>query len=68
MSSTPQEILNEKLKQEFDMTYSENDLLTEFCEEFGIILTPETIDNYNEEDFEDFKESKFEEYKEMRLN
>ena len=60
------EMFNDALWSEFEMAYSDSDLLTEFCEENQIILTPETADGYDEEDFQEFKQHKFYEYKENR--
>lgn len=68
MSSTPTEILNVKLREEFRMTYSENDLWQMYLKEYEIIFN---TDNYlgatKDEDFENFKEHIFETFKEERL-
>ena len=59
--------MNDAIWKEFIQSYSDNDLLTEFCDDNKIILTPETLDDYDEDDFEEFKQHKFYEYKEQRL-
>jgi hypothetical protein len=68
MSSTANEILNEKLKEEFRQTYTEAELWQKYLEEYQIVWN---TDNYagstKDEHFEEFVEYLFEEFKEMRL-
>ena len=65
MSSTPSEILDTHLREEFEQTFTENDILTRYCEENSLVSSPEVSENLD--DIEEFKEMMYEEYKEDRL-
>lgn len=68
MVSYNKEILNEKLREEFEQTYSENDIYNKYCEEYDIIhYEPDNPPIIDEEDFKEFKDILFEEFKEERL-
>lgn len=60
------DLKNDLLWDEFYNEYTERDLFTRYCEEYQIILTPETPDNYSEEHFQEWLEGEFNQYKECR--
>lgn len=60
MASTAQERLNEKLEQEFEQTYTEEDLFIIYQRDYKYIPDEERVS------FEEFKETLFEEYKDLR--
>lgn len=67
MASNAQEILHERLMEEFEQTYTENDIFHKYCEEYEIIPTENMLAEDLGEHYDEFKEILFEEFKEMRL-
>lgn len=66
MSSTAREMIDIHTREEFKQVYSDNDILTRYCEENSLESSPEVAENL-EDDIEEFKEMMYSEYKEQRL-
>ena len=68
MVSSASEVLNEKLREEFKMSYSENELWQMYLKEYEVIFnTNDYLGAVKDEHFAEFIESVYEDFKEERL-
>jgi len=67
MASTPQEMIQESLWEEFEQSMTPQEMLDQWNQEEQTEYCFNSMNEIDIENFEEFRRSLFEEYKEMRL-